>query len=118
MVEKYSCEGCSRCCRYVAMEIDAPEDKKDFEQMRWFLLHKNVWIFIDNDDSWNIQFNTPCDELDSRGLCKIYETRPQICRDYSSKTCERWGDGDSFKTLWKSEKEFSVWLKEHKPKFL
>ena len=118
MAKKYSCENCSHCCRYVALEIDKPESKPDFEQIRWFLLHKNVWIFIDHDDSWNIQFNTPCEKLDSKGLCKIYSKRPKICRDYSPKTCEKWGDGNSFKLLWKNEEEFVEWLGENRRKFL
>ena len=96
------------------MEIDRPEDKKDVEQIRWFLLHKNVWIFIDNDKSWNIQFNTPCEKLDGN-LCSIYETRPQICRDYSTDACEKYGDGDSFTILWKHEEDFAEWLKTNDP---
>ena len=113
-IKQNPCAGCSLCCRYIAMEIDRPEEKKDVEQIRWFLLHKNVWIFIDHDSSWNIQFNTPCEKLDGH-LCSIYETRPQICRDYSVDSCEKYGDGDSFKVLWKHEEEFTEWLKTNDP---
>jgi len=108
------CAGCSKCCEYVALEIDKPEDQEDFDQIKWFLLHKNVWIFIDHDNSWNIQFNTPCEKLTEEKLCGIYETRPQICRDYSNESCEKWGAGNSFKLLWKNEVEFEEWLRNHK----
>ncbi len=104
-----SCDGCDKCCKYIALEIDEPETKKEFDQIRWFLIHKDVWIFIDHDDSWNIQFNTPCENL-KEGLCTVYETRPQICREYSSENCERFGDGDSFKFLWKTVDEFEIWF--------
>lgn len=124
-MKKNPCHNCSLCCRYVALEIDTPEDKKEYDQIRWFLLHKDVWIFIDNDNSWNIQFNTPCEKLDGH-LCSIHpkklgtkkDLRPQICGDYESESCEKWGEGKSYKTLWKHEEEFVKWMKKHKPKFL
>ena len=71
MNKRNPCYGCDKCCRYVALEIDTPEDREDIDQIRWFLVHKNVWIFIDHDDSWNIQFNTPCENLDEEGNCSI-----------------------------------------------
>lgn len=111
------CEGCSLCCRYVALEIDKPTTKSDMDQIRWYLIHKNVWVFVDNDNTWNIQFNTPCEKLDKH-LCSIYETRPQICRDYSTENCERYGEGDPFKLLFKTEEDLLKWLKEKKPKLM
>ena len=107
------CQGCSLCCRYVALEIDTPEDQNDFDQIKWFLVHKNVWGFIDHDDSWNLQFNTPCEKLEGH-LCGIYKTRPQICRDYSTENCERYGEGNSFKILWKSMEDFEEYLETSK----
>ena len=34
-----------------------------------------------------------CDNLLSDGRCGVYETRPKICRDYSTKNCEYDADG-------------------------
>ena len=123
MVEKNPCDGCDLCCRHIAVEIDKPETKKEYDQIKWFLLHKDIWIFIDNDDSWNLQANNPCVKLtpldtpsdedqtgQADGICSYYKERPQICRDYSSDNCEKHGDGDSFKVLWKSLEEFEEWL--------
>ena len=48
-VEKNSfdlCNGCTKCCEYIALEIDTPETQEDFENIRWYLLHENVKIFI------------------------------------------------------------------------
>jgi uncharacterized protein len=112
------CHGCTKCCEYVALEIDKPEDKKDFDQIRWFLTHKNVWIFIDHDDSWNIQFNTLCEKLDENKWCGIYEKRPHICGAHSSENCDQYGSGDSFKTLWKNIEEFEGWMEENKSEFI
>jgi Fe-S-cluster containining protein len=113
MEEKNPCDGCDLCCRHVAVEIDEPETKKEFDQIRWFLLHEDVWIFIDNDNSWNMQVNRPCVKLKD-GRCSYYENRPRICRDYSAESCEKHGDGDSFKIMWKSLEEFEEWVSEGK----
>ena len=112
-MEKNPCNGCDLCCRHIAVEIDVPETEKEYDQIRWFLLHKDVWVFIDNDDSWNLQVNNKCEKLID-GICDYYEKRPAICRDYSTGSCEKNGDGDSFKLMWKSVDEFNVWVDEGK----
>jgi Fe-S-cluster containining protein len=45
-------------------------------------------------------------------MCSYYEKRPSICRDYSAVNCERNGDGDSFKIMWKNVEEFEKWVEE------
>ncbi|MGC9309499.1 MAG: YkgJ family cysteine cluster protein [Candidatus Nanoarchaeia archaeon] len=108
------CDGCSKCCEYVALEIDEPDlDKKeDIDEIRWYLLHKDVEVFVDNDDSWNIQFNTPCEKLTEEGLCSDYENRPTICRKHSPKNCEKYDEASSYKLLWKNQEDFNQWIKD------
>lgn len=110
MAKENPCDGCDLCCRHIAVEIDAPETDKEFDQIRWFLLHEDVWVFIDNDDSWNLQVNRKCEKLGENGWCGIYEERPFICKDYSAKNCERHGSGDSYKVLFKSLEDFEEWV--------
>ena len=87
-MDKNYCKGCNAlCCRYVALEIDCPEDIEDFENIRWYVAHKNVNVFVEEDGTWNIEFITPCEFLDENNLCKIYEKRPKICREYSKEEC-------------------------------
>ena len=109
-MEKNPCDGCDLCCRHVAVEIDVPENDKEYDQIRWFLLHEDIWIFIYNDDSWNMQVNRKCEKLDENGMCGYYKERPQICRDYSVENCEGNGSGKSFKIMWKSVEEFKDWI--------
>ena len=116
-MKKLICGDCDKCCKYVALEIDKPEDKEDFDQIRWFLAHKNVWVFLDHDNSWNIQFNTICEKLEN-GKCSIYEKRPTICRSYTQDTCERHGGGKAYKKMWTKIESFEDWMKKNKPKFL
>ena len=82
------CEYCTaKCCRYFALPFDAPEDFKDFEFIRWFLLHERASVFKEGKD-WYLLVHTTCRHLQDDHRCGIYETRPQICRDYTTKECE------------------------------
>lgn len=83
-----TCEGCNgKCCRYVAIEIDTPEDMDDLENIRWYVLHKNINVYVDADYQWHIEFLTPCEHLGDKNLCQIYEKRPEICREYDTEEC-------------------------------
>jgi Fe-S-cluster containining protein len=82
------CEHCTaKCCRYFALPIETPTDKQDFDYIRWYLLHQQASIFVD-DDTWYLLVHTPCRHLQANQMCGIYETRPQICRDYTTDACE------------------------------
>ena len=82
------CTYCTaKCCRYFALPIDPPENWKDFDFIRWYLLHDRATVFIE-DDCWYLLVHTKCKHLGEDNLCGIYETRPQICRDYTTKNCE------------------------------
>jgi len=85
---KVLCEYCTaKCCRYFALPLDAPEDRTDFEFMRWFLLHERAAVFRE-DDTWYLLVHTVCRHLQDDNRCGIYETRPAVCREYSTKNCE------------------------------
>jgi len=103
------CAGCDRCCQYVALEIDKPVTRKDFDQIRWYVLHRGVSVYIDAQRDWYIQFETKCDWL-TDGVCTHYELRPQLCRDYSIETCERYGDGPGYTRLISNEADLEAYL--------
>lgn len=82
------CEHCSaKCCRYFALPIDTPETWKDFEYIRWYMVHDRASIFID-EGTWYLMVHTACKHLGHDQRCGIYETRPDICREYSTSECE------------------------------
>lgn len=80
------CPG-TKCCVYVTQQIDKPRTMEDFDLLMWQLAHKNMQIYKD-EDGWFLLAQTPCQFLEKDGRCGIYETRPQICRDYSNDYCE------------------------------
>ena len=82
------CTHCSaKCCRYFALPIDKPKDWQDFDYIRWYLLHEGAAIFTE-EGCWYLLVQNRCKHLRDDGLCDIYDTRPQICRDYTTADCE------------------------------
>jgi uncharacterized protein len=82
------CEHCTAmCCRYVALPIETPEERADFDDVRWYLLHENVSVFVEKGE-WYIHFATDCRHLLPNHNCGIYQTRPRICRKYDTINCD------------------------------
>ena len=82
------CDFCTaKCCRYFALPIETPESRADFEFIRWYLLHEYATVFVD-ENTWYLLVHARCKHLHDDNRCGIYESRPQICRDYSNDNCE------------------------------
>ena len=82
------CEFCTaKCCRYFALPLETPTTREEFEYIRWFLLHEHATVFTEEGD-WYVCVHTVCKHLQDDHRCGIYETRPQICREYTTKECE------------------------------
>lgn len=82
------CEHCTaKCCHYFALPIDEPTERQDFDFIRWYLLHDRATVFVD-DGTWFLLVHTTCKHLLPDFRCGIYETRPRICRDYTTEKCE------------------------------
>jgi Fe-S-cluster containining protein len=82
------CDFCTaKCCKYFALPLDDPTEVKDFDYIRWYLLHDRASVFVESG-TWYLLVHTTCKHLLPDNRCGIYETRPQICREYSTKECE------------------------------
>lgn len=82
------CDYCTaKCCRYFSLAIDRPETAEAFDFIRWYLLHQYASVFTE-DDAWFLLVHTECKHLRDDNRCGIYDTRPKICRDYTTKDCE------------------------------
>lgn len=85
---KNICETCEgRCCRYFALEIDVPETARDFDDIRWYLAHEKIRIFVEEGE-WYLEVMNPCRHLDKSNRCRIYASRPAICREHATDDCE------------------------------
>lgn len=99
------------CCKYYTVIIDEPEDADDFDELRWFLAHKNNYIYLDEGD-WHLNVASDCRFLGDEGRCNIYEHRPSVCRDFGHKEeCEFTGDFD-FDRVFRSLKDLEAYAKE------
>lgn len=115
--EQTKCGRCTAlCCHYFAMEIDAPDERADFENLRWYVLHEDTEIFIDGG-AWYLQINRKCTWLDGN-KCGGYEKRPAICAEYDNTECDL--DGivaeHVFKTVEELEAYREVWCAEREQK--
>jgi len=83
------CDHCdAKCCNSVSIEIDAPETKEDFEWLKYYTLHTNVYVAVDVTGAWEVVFVTPCKYLDGN-RCSIYDdTRPKPCKDHKPPYCD------------------------------
>ncbi len=89
MTKKIQCDKCTGlCCRYFALPIETPEDKGDYDDIKWFLSHKDITVFVEDGD-WYININNKCKYLSVKdNRCRIYGKRPKICRGYRHSDCD------------------------------
>jgi len=101
------------CCRYFALEIDRPVTPRDYDQIRWFLVHENVSVWV-QDSAWHLEVGNRCKYLKSDNRCGEYETRPEVCREYGSSgkiPCEYFNRDLSFDRYFDSTESFEVFAR-------
>lgn len=106
------CAGCTACCRYVIVPIDEPEDKSDFDQILWYLLHENIGVIIDSDDDWQVEFRTVCSSLQPDGLCSMHLYKPQVCKDHEPVDCEGKSDATPYVHYFTTPDQFVAYMEE------
>jgi Fe-S-cluster containining protein len=110
------CHDCTaKCCKYFALEIDAPTVPRDHDNIRWYLLHEHVVVWVQDGD-WYLEIRTPCRHLQSDNSCGVYHTRPQICRDYGwpdadnpDEPCEYFTGDDGYDLFFDTAAAFDAW---------
>ncbi len=112
MTKKVSCDGCNGlCCRYFALPIETPEDREDYDDIRWYLCHKDITVFVEDGD-WYINVKNKCKHLfDKDHRCRIYNKRPKICRDYTRKDCDLIEGEYDYELHFTSDKQMEEYIK-------
>lgn len=106
------CDQCSAlCCRYFVLEIDTPETRRAYDDIRWYLIHENVFVFIEKK-KWYLGIYSRCKHLQMDNRCGIYETRPKICREYSTDNCDYHGGEYDWDILFSSAEQLERYGKE------
>lgn len=88
-IESNPCSQCKgMCCKYVSIAIEAPQSRKDFDCLRWYVCHEGVSLFMEKG-KWYVMVGNICRHLDLKThLCGIYQTRPDICREFPPVNCD------------------------------
>lgn len=105
------CHLCTaRCCKYFALQIDKPTTREEYDHIRWYLMHEGIAVWKDDGD-WYLEIRTVCKHLQPDNSCGIYETRPQICREYGSaeEPCEYFTDHLKYDLYFDSDEKFAEW---------
>ncbi len=106
------CEHCTgHCCKYLALPLEKPKTARDFDDMRWYLLHEGITIFVEEGE-WFIQVATKCQQLMPNNLCGVYETRPKICREYEAGECDYSGGSYEYDHLFTHVDQIEAFAKE------
>ena len=107
-----TCEDCGgKCCQYFCFEIDEPDSFEEFEDLRWYLLHANISIHVDEGD-WYIAIANRCEALAEDGHCLTYETRPLICRRYARANCDFTGGDYGYDEHFRTPEEIKAYAKK------
>ncbi|MCP4787266.1 MAG: YkgJ family cysteine cluster protein [Fuerstiella sp.] len=87
-LDEVLCQHCTgKCCRYFALPLETPKIQDDYDHIRWYMMHGSVSVFVD-DGSWYIMVHADCQHLQPDNMCGAYDTRPGICRSYTTDDCE------------------------------
>ena len=115
MVENV-CEKCAGlCCRYLALPIEKPTSKADYDDVRWYLAHEGISVFVEDGD-WYINIANRCKFLNADNRCDIYEHRPRICRGYQEENCDFHGGDYGYDLYFTSIEELDEYMKNHPKK--
>jgi uncharacterized protein len=106
------------CCRELSVDIGTPKTKKDWEEIKWLVVHKNVHVYQDNENDWMVEFISPCEKLDEKGLCKIYDKRPGVCSEHSHEYCVHHNSENYYKIIFKKLEDVEAHLKKKNYKWM
>ena len=108
------CTECGKCCTYVSVGINEPNNVRNASDVLWYLYHDQVSVYRDGDGEWSVVFETRCRHLQGSLLCGVYADRPSICRDFDNLTCEV--NAPEGGRTYAAPEEFLGWLRQTRPR--
>ena len=110
--KKDLCRKCTGlCCRYFAHPIEDPEDWDDYDDIRWYLCHEDVTVFLEDGD-WYINIKNKCNHLSEKDhKCLIYDKRPKICRGYKTEDCDYTGYNYDYELHFQNDHQMEEYMK-------
>jgi len=110
--KKNQCQKCTGlCCCYFALPIEDPEDWDDYDDIRWYLCHEGVTVFLEDGD-WYLNIKNKCKYLSEKDYsCEKYDMRPKICRGYRTKDCDFTSADYNYELHFKTDKQMEEYMK-------
>ena len=73
-------------------------------------MHGSTVAYVLEGD-WYLEVRTPCKHLLPDNRCAIYESRPQLCRDYGlpDDPCEFFTDESEYELMFDTVEKFEAW---------
>jgi len=115
------CLQCGKCCMSMTFYGGEVDDEAR-DEIRWMELHGLKIDYVERKVNAShtlneYYFSIPkrCDalqEVDGKFTCGVYETRPQMCRDYDGRMDGPFGVADC---LWKLESQSETTLVQLQP---
>jgi Fe-S-cluster containining protein len=85
-----NCSRCGRCCQEVYLPVDKAYTEDGLDHLEWAHHHGLKIAYREDSEGkrlWGVELDSPCMHLrveaDGKTTCAIYESRPQMCRDYN-----------------------------------
>ena len=112
MAKKLLCDKCTGlCCRYFALPIETPTDREDYDDIRWYLCHKDITVFVEDGD-WYINIKNKCSHLSEKDYkCAIYKKKPRICGRYSVSDCDYTEGEYDYELHFTTDKQMEEYIK-------
>ena len=110
--KKVLCQKCTGlCCRYFALPIEDPEDWDDYDDIRWYLCHEDITVFVEDGD-WYLNVKNKCKYLaDEDYTCLIYDKRPKICWGYETADCDFTSNEYDYELHFTNDKQMEEYMK-------
>jgi Fe-S-cluster containining protein len=109
------CRKCdASCCRYFSFQIDRPDSYEEFENIRWYLMHKGVSVHVDFDGDWYIRLDNRCKMLVNTPQgprCREYASRPIVCRRFAPDTCDFAAGGFAYDELFTTPQQLEAYAR-------
>ena len=77
-----SCLACANCCKTMTPTYTAKDLKRISAHFNMTPKEfKEKWLYKDESGDW-MNVSTPCQFLDEKNMCTIYEIRPEDCAEF------------------------------------
>lgn len=100
------------CCNYLSLPIDTPRSDRDFDDVRWYLMHEDTHVYKHEGD-WYLLVLRKCRHLRDDKLCGIYDRRPAICAEYDPADCE-FTAKVAYDFYFENDAQLETWLEKRK----